>query len=639
MSAVILKFELMYASISETGSNLQNSLSACSAAVHEFRIPPKALLGLHSYCPVHFDAFHAVLVEASVHISLHKDGSYICTTMLSSDSITTEVADAESVNKFSQAQGQEDFWRLDEEFLAHLAQLKHEGFHGPSGHGKHQNPTGFGKKKGHYPTGFDWKNSTASTYNLKLRKYWSFHTKHKVFMMTLNCDGGFVRICERTRHFGYEVAVTIDAVDWIIETVKEVEQKEERRRVSFKRSFRNSSSCYLVEYFSNTKGSSLKISVLKNNMMKTVIIPEEEKANGWSEFLRCLNSTMKREQAIVNENRVQQTAEANNGRLLNQRSWANVVKEPRKQMTNQNIQVENVAAKKLVTAKKFGRRKESLVLEHDGGKVELKLFKLNDLSYRFHGYFGAVVVEKAGDGRDEDETVRMAVSVENHDGVELARLDLWVRKGKDKRAICVKKNPEQIIKDFFEGRLKSITPKSRVHFRAAIISFWADFEAEKKTVRSSILKKTAEEEQEEEKGFQQFGKVYIRKRKSMGHNRSELGASIVEEFYFEGEEVDIDSIEDEMLGLSSDSECSEGEGADPETENSEEQEDIIGDIKELWKQNEHEMQSVMESHEEGQNTRQNYHEDHSWSNIRGWPTRCVHSGRARRRRRAQVDVL
>lgn len=57
-------------------SDLQASLSACSAAVHEFRIPSKALLGLHSYLPIHFDAFHSVLVEASVHLSLLKGDSY-----------------------------------------------------------------------------------------------------------------------------------------------------------------------------------------------------------------------------------------------------------------------------------------------------------------------------------------------------------------------------------------------------------------------------------------------------------------------------------------------------------------------------------------------------------------------------------
>ncbi|KAF8411625.1 hypothetical protein HHK36_004183 [Tetracentron sinense] len=75
-SAVILKFELMYAPILENGSELQDSLDAFPAAVHEFRIPPKALLGLHSYCPVHFDTFHAVLVELSVHIILLKAGTY-----------------------------------------------------------------------------------------------------------------------------------------------------------------------------------------------------------------------------------------------------------------------------------------------------------------------------------------------------------------------------------------------------------------------------------------------------------------------------------------------------------------------------------------------------------------------------------
>ncbi|KAK3000770.1 hypothetical protein RJ639_020617, partial [Escallonia herrerae] len=52
------------------------SLDVCPSAVHEFRIPPKALLGLHTYCPVHFDAFHSVLVDISVHISLLKGGVY-----------------------------------------------------------------------------------------------------------------------------------------------------------------------------------------------------------------------------------------------------------------------------------------------------------------------------------------------------------------------------------------------------------------------------------------------------------------------------------------------------------------------------------------------------------------------------------
>ncbi|KAA3476577.1 protein FAM135B-like protein [Gossypium australe] len=32
-------------------------------------------MGLHSYCPVYFDAFHDVLVDVSVHTTLLKVGS------------------------------------------------------------------------------------------------------------------------------------------------------------------------------------------------------------------------------------------------------------------------------------------------------------------------------------------------------------------------------------------------------------------------------------------------------------------------------------------------------------------------------------------------------------------------------------
>ncbi|KAF4346649.1 hypothetical protein G4B88_006970 [Cannabis sativa] len=53
----------------------------------------------------------------------------------------------------------------------------------------------------------------------------------------------------------------------------------------------------------------------RNNKLKTVIIPKEEKAKGWSKLLRCLNSTMKREQANVNENNVQQIVETDIGEL------------------------------------------------------------------------------------------------------------------------------------------------------------------------------------------------------------------------------------------------------------------------------------------------------------------------------------
>ncbi|TKY71300.1 FAM135B protein [Spatholobus suberectus] len=91
-SAVILKFELFHTPTPETeiGPELQSSLDASAASVHEYRIPPKALLGLHSYCPVHFDAFHAVLVDTSVHISLLKPGYRTPQLKVPSDSLASE---------------------------------------------------------------------------------------------------------------------------------------------------------------------------------------------------------------------------------------------------------------------------------------------------------------------------------------------------------------------------------------------------------------------------------------------------------------------------------------------------------------------------------------------------------------------
>lgn len=74
-SAVMLKFELLYAPMLENGIEVQASLDSYPAAVHEFRIPPKALLGLHTYCPVHFDVFHSVLIDLSIHATLLKAGT------------------------------------------------------------------------------------------------------------------------------------------------------------------------------------------------------------------------------------------------------------------------------------------------------------------------------------------------------------------------------------------------------------------------------------------------------------------------------------------------------------------------------------------------------------------------------------
>ncbi|CAN6438819.1 unnamed protein product [Victoria cruziana] len=84
-SAVILKFELHYAPITEDVCELQASLDSSTAAVHELRVPPKALLSLHSYCPLHFDAFHAVLVDMSMHIVLLKAGTSVAPHKLISD--------------------------------------------------------------------------------------------------------------------------------------------------------------------------------------------------------------------------------------------------------------------------------------------------------------------------------------------------------------------------------------------------------------------------------------------------------------------------------------------------------------------------------------------------------------------------
>ncbi|XP_020527412.1 protein FAM135B isoform X2 [Amborella trichopoda] len=85
-SSVILKFELLHAPISENESVLQAALDAFPAAVHELRVPPKALLGLHTYCPLHFDSYHAVLIELSIHVVRLKAGTNTNQKKVPSDS-------------------------------------------------------------------------------------------------------------------------------------------------------------------------------------------------------------------------------------------------------------------------------------------------------------------------------------------------------------------------------------------------------------------------------------------------------------------------------------------------------------------------------------------------------------------------
>ncbi|KAF1865381.1 hypothetical protein Lal_00004755 [Lupinus albus] len=103
--AAILKFELMYATSFENGANLQASLDASPASVHEYRIPPKALLGLHSYCPLHFDALHAVLVDVSVHVSLLKAASNPSASKAHRNSAKTDVITNKSYDTLNHGLG------------------------------------------------------------------------------------------------------------------------------------------------------------------------------------------------------------------------------------------------------------------------------------------------------------------------------------------------------------------------------------------------------------------------------------------------------------------------------------------------------------------------------------------------------
>ncbi|KAG5025837.1 hypothetical protein GLYMA_08G183400v4 [Glycine max] len=102
-SAVILKFELFHTPTPEMRPELQSSVNGCAASFHEYRIPPKALLGLHSYCPVHFDAFHAVLVDTSVHISLLKSGYLTPQLKVPSDSLASKGTYGEECVRSSKA--------------------------------------------------------------------------------------------------------------------------------------------------------------------------------------------------------------------------------------------------------------------------------------------------------------------------------------------------------------------------------------------------------------------------------------------------------------------------------------------------------------------------------------------------------
>ncbi|MCO5547611.1 hypothetical protein L7F22_001062 [Adiantum nelumboides] len=75
LNAVTVSFELLHAPIDLIASSSNASLDYTSCASHDFRIPPKALLGLHAYCPIHFDTWHMVLIDVTVHSVLLKVNS------------------------------------------------------------------------------------------------------------------------------------------------------------------------------------------------------------------------------------------------------------------------------------------------------------------------------------------------------------------------------------------------------------------------------------------------------------------------------------------------------------------------------------------------------------------------------------
>ncbi|KAF7048282.1 hypothetical protein CFC21_057076 [Triticum aestivum] len=73
-SSVMLKFELLFVPTLGNRIETEDSNDQYLVPVHEFRIPHRALLGLHTYCPVHFDTFHPVLVDLTIHIVYLKAG-------------------------------------------------------------------------------------------------------------------------------------------------------------------------------------------------------------------------------------------------------------------------------------------------------------------------------------------------------------------------------------------------------------------------------------------------------------------------------------------------------------------------------------------------------------------------------------
>ncbi|KAF4352465.1 hypothetical protein F8388_012166 [Cannabis sativa] len=156
----------------------------------------------------------------------------------------------------------------------------------------------------------------------------------------------------------------------------------------------------------------------------------------------------------------------------------------------------------------------------------------------------------------------------------------------DKMAVCNKKNPVQVINDFFEGILRSVRPKKKEAFTAAIINFWADIEEQMKDPWKSVLHNSKETEYAENNKSGKELKTYRRKRRSRGMVGKEAINKNHDNFQLEELGDDVDLIEEEIGEYSSESEASEDDCEDCLEAPSEENEDFLCDIKELWCENE-----------------------------------------------------
>eukprot|EP00249_Psilotum_nudum_P021203 c28018_g1_i1 orf=264-2459(-) len=107
INAVLIRFELLYAPIAVLSTNM-NAVKFLFCAENELRVPPKTLLGIHAYCPLHFDTWHMVLVDVTVHSVLLKvnfSTSMVETKASDWDAVGKEIVNPEAVG--SQCVGSE----------------------------------------------------------------------------------------------------------------------------------------------------------------------------------------------------------------------------------------------------------------------------------------------------------------------------------------------------------------------------------------------------------------------------------------------------------------------------------------------------------------------------------------------------